>query len=175
MLSQSRPPVQLIIIDSSDEHQATVETVVESVEVHPVDLTILQSERGLTLQRNLSLPLIDHPVVFFPDDDSIWFPCVSRTILDDYEADLEKQIAAVCGVEWTAGFLMSFRTEVIRQVRFDEALFKDSLFEDIDALAGPKFVRNAQPPEQVVQMSCSVDFPTPGSPCASSGSSSGDC
>lgn len=133
MLSQSRPPVQLIIIDSSDEHQATVETVVESTGVHPVDLTILQSEKGVTLERNLSLPLIDHPVVFFPDDDSIWFPGVASAILDDCEADLEKRIAAVCGVEWTAGFLMSFRTEVIRQVGFDEALSRYSLFEDIDA------------------------------------------
>ena len=207
MLAQSRPPAQLIVVDSSDDHQATVQAVKECVADQPVALTILQSDRGLTLQRNLSLPLINHPIVFFPDDDSIWFPGVAAAQLEVYERDVNSRIAAVCGaesasppsdwhlpgreayqmrrshrlqqrfaslrakienrlipdpaqmlgrsfwpphsdfpdwfaeldlvpVEYMTGFRMSFRTEVIRKVRFDELLTRYSLCEDIDASFG---------------------------------------
>jgi glycosyltransferase involved in cell wall biosynthesis len=207
MLNQSRPPAQLLVVDSSDDHAATVKVVLEAVGSHPVDLSIFPCERGLTRQRNASLPLIKHSLVFFPDDDSIWFPAVASAQLDVYERDLDCQIAAVCGaeemtppldwqlassgsyqmrrshrlqqrvarlrakvedrffpdpakilgrsfyppasalpkwfaeldvvpVEWMTGFRMSFRTEVIRKVKFDEAFARYSLFEDIDASFG---------------------------------------
>jgi len=207
MLNQSRPPAQLLVVDSSDDHAATVEVVGQAVGTHPVDLSILRCERGLTRQRNAALPLIKHSLVFFPDDDSIWFPGVAAAQLDVYERDLDGRIAAVCGaeamappldwqlpasgsyqmrrshrvqqrlarlramledrffqdparilgrsyyppahslpnwfaeldvvpVEWMTGFRMSFRTEVIRKVRFDEAFARYSLFEDIDASFG---------------------------------------
>jgi hypothetical protein len=42
----------------------------------------------------------------------------------------------VVPVEWMTGFRMSFRTDVIRRVRFDETLTRYSLFEDIDASFG---------------------------------------
>jgi glycosyltransferase involved in cell wall biosynthesis len=207
MLNQSRPPAQLLVVDSSDDHGATVAAVRKAVGSHPVDLSILAYERGLTRQRNASLPLIKHSVVFFPDDDSIWFPGVAAAQLEVYERDLDGRIAAVCGaeemsppldwklptaggyqmrlshrlqqriarlrarienhlfpdparilgrsfyppradlpawfveldvvpVEWMTGFRMSFRTEVIRKVKFDETFSRYSLFEDIDASFG---------------------------------------
>ena len=207
MLGQTRPPAQLIVVDSSDDHQATLSAVVESVDRFSVDLQVIKCERGLTLQRNASLPLIKNPVVFFPDDDSIWFPGVATAQLEVYERDEAGRIAAVCAAEssspppdwefevassyqmnwkhrmqqkfagtrhriesrlfpdpagivgrglwpqeselpswfaeedvvlvgWMTGFRMSFRTEVIRKVRFDEKLTRYSLFEDIDASLG---------------------------------------
>lgn len=207
MLAQSRPPAQLIVIDSSDDHAATAAAVRESVGDHPVELIVRPSARGLTLQRNASLDLIRHPVVFFPDDDSIWFPGVAEAKMAVYELDPEEKIAAVCAaesstpppdwdqsvspmysmrrshriqqrvavmraslenllvpdparvagrsfwppfealppwftqknvvlVEWMTGFRMSYRTKVIRQVRFDETFTRYSLFEDIDASFG---------------------------------------
>lgn len=207
MLSQSRPPHQLLVVDSSDDHAATVAAVQQAVGSHPVDLSILPCERGLTRQRNAALRHIKHPLVFFPDDDSIWFPGAAADQLDVYERDLDGKIAAVCGaeamsppldwqlpasgayqmrsshrlqqriarlrakiedrlvpdpakilgrsfypsppvlpdwfakldvvpVEWMTGFRMSFRTEVIRLVKFDEAFARYSLFEDIDASFG---------------------------------------
>jgi hypothetical protein len=99
ILTQSRPPAQLIVVDSSHDHLATVAAVKESVGDHAVDLTILASERGLTRQRNASLELIKHPVVFFPDDDSIWFPGVAESQLEVYEHDKQEQISAVCAAE----------------------------------------------------------------------------
>ncbi len=44
--------------------------------------------------------------------------------------------ANVIPVHWMTGFRMSFRTEVIRKVRFDETLDKYALFEDVDASFG---------------------------------------
>jgi glycosyltransferase involved in cell wall biosynthesis len=99
MLSQSRPPAQLIVVDSSDDHLATVAAVKESVGDHSVELTILHSERGLTRQRNLGLKLVTTPVVFFPDDDSIWFPGVAEAQMEVYEKDVGERISAVCAAE----------------------------------------------------------------------------
>lgn len=208
MLAQSRPPSQLVVIDSSDDHAATAAAVEECAAGHPLDLVIREGERGLTRQRNAGLDLVRHPLAFFPDDDSIWFPDTAAEKLEVYERDEDELIAAVCGnetrfppddwhsssepasyhmsrghrlrqriggtrtrlerrvtpdpartlgqafcpperdlpewfgerdvvpVEWMTGFRMSFRTEVIRRVRFDEALSRYSLFEDIDASLG---------------------------------------
>lgn len=207
MLNQSRQPAQLIVVDSSDDHPATVAAVRESVGGHPVELIILPAERGLTRQRNLGIRHVTSPVVFFPDDDSIWFPGVAEAQMEVYEKDVGERISAVCAaesdspppdwrltssgsyqmslrhrfqqriagkrarfqhalfpdpakmlgrsywpqagdtpswftaenvsfVEYMTGFRMSFRTEVIRQVRFDEVLTQYSLCEDIDASFG---------------------------------------
>lgn len=207
MLNQSRRPAQLIVVDSSDDHAATVAAVHESVGDDPVDLIILPAERGLTRQRNLGLKHVTAPVVFFPDDDSIWFPGVAEAQMEVYEKDEGECIAAVCAaesptppqdwqaggaaayqmrgshriqqrfaairskientllpdpaklvgksfwpankdlptwfseqdvvlVEWMTGFRMSFRTEVIRKIGFDELLSRYSLCEDIDASFG---------------------------------------
>jgi glycosyltransferase involved in cell wall biosynthesis len=204
MLGQTPPPAQMVVVDSSDDHGATVAAVAGAVSGHSVDLTVLRCDRGLTRQRNAALAHLRHPVVFFPDDDSIWFPQVARTHLEVYQRDSARQIAAVCAaeapapppgwevaaagsyrmrrshllqqrfarararlenhlapdparllgrsffppaaelpdwfgdydavpVEWMTGFRMSFRTEVIRAVGFDETLARYSLFEDIDA------------------------------------------
>lgn len=99
MLAQSSPPAQLIVVDSSDDHPATVAAVKECADEHSVDLAILTSERGAARQRNAALGFIKHPVVFFPDDDSIWFPGVAESQLEVYELDRHEQISAVCAAE----------------------------------------------------------------------------
>jgi len=60
---------------------------------------VVKSAPGLTLQRNLALTKVLHPVVFFPDDDSIWFPNVAALKMAVYEADTKNRISAVCGAE----------------------------------------------------------------------------
>jgi len=207
MLGQSRPPTQLIVVDSSDDHLTTVEAVKDSIGNHPVELTIRHCAPSLSAQRNFGLTFVTCPLVFFPDDDSIWFPGAAAAQMDVYERDQNGQIAAVCAaessapppdwepreagayqmrsshriqqkiaatrtkienslfpdpakllgrsfwhsahdlpgwfaqedvvlVEWMTGFRMSFRTNVIRAVGFDESLSRYSLFEDIDASFG---------------------------------------
>ena len=207
MLKQTRPPSQLIVVDSSDNHEATVEAVNEASEGSSISCVIIASEPGLTKQRNRGLDEVEHPITFFPDDDSIWFPEVAAKKMAVYEADSSRKVSAVCGrevmtppkdfgvekilysmkssdklrqkvaflrrlhegklaedparvlgksfiaefknqfptlgskdeivpVEWMTGFRMSFRTEVIREVRFNEIFTNYSLFEDIDASFG---------------------------------------
>jgi glycosyltransferase involved in cell wall biosynthesis len=150
MLAQSRPPAQLIVVDSSDDHAATVRAVKESVADHSVALTILQSERGLTLQRNASLARIKHPVVFFPDDDSIWFPGTAEIQMDAYERDEENKIAAIGAAEsptpppdWEIA-----RADRTYQVRLSQRFhqkfakyrtqFEDEFFTDPFGLLGKK-------------------------------------
>jgi len=207
MLRQSRPPAQLIVVDASDDHEASAAAARDAAAGHEVELVVRRAEPSASAQRNLGVGLVDCPLVFFPDDDSIWFPGVAAAKLEVYERDVEGRVAAVCGaesphppedwelpaeggyemrrshrlqqrvawararlekrwfpdpahllgqghwpdaaelpdwfeelevvlVEWMTGFRMSFRTEVIREVRFDETLSRYSLFEDMDASLG---------------------------------------
>lgn len=203
MLVQSHAPSQLIIVDSSDNHSAVESAVREAIATFTIDLKLLQTEKGSSLQRNIALKHVKHPIVFFPDDDSIWYPEVAKTTMDVYENDRANKISAVCTseaqtppkdflgdssesyemrnedkfrrnlvwhrnrfekliapdpfkiigqsfisrfqptdwqeknnvvpVEWMTGFRMSFRTNVIKEVQFDESLGTYALNEDIDA------------------------------------------
>jgi hypothetical protein len=60
---------------------------------------IVNSERGLTRQRNIGMKHVTKPVVFFPEDDSIWFPDTAEAQMVVYESDHEEKIAAVCAAE----------------------------------------------------------------------------
>lgn len=99
MLEQDPPPSQLIVVDSSDDHEVTVKVVTAAAAGAHLDLIILRSARGLTLQRNRGLEEVKHPIVFFPDDDSIFFPGVAKSILAVYHRDTEWRISAVCAYE----------------------------------------------------------------------------
>ncbi len=55
MLSQSRPPSQLIVVDSSDDHAASIEAVKDGVGNHPVELNIRHTVPSSSAQRNLGL------------------------------------------------------------------------------------------------------------------------
>lgn len=203
MVAQGVPPSQLIVVDSSDNHEPSRSVVQEALRSFSGRVDILHTPKGLTLQRNAGLKIVQHPIVFFPDDDSIWYPDVAEVKLSIYQRDSGGMISAVCGaeskispvqlpkansgaykmrrsdrfkqilghrryqlenliapdparlagrnfiqkqpsppwladlnavpVEWMTGFRMSFRTNAIRQVGFDENFRAYSLFEDIDA------------------------------------------
>jgi glycosyltransferase involved in cell wall biosynthesis len=205
MLEQSQPPSELIVVDSSDDHPAVADLVGEKAASRAVSARVVRSDRGLTLQRNVGLALVTAPIVFFPDDDSIWFPGMAQAILTVYERDAAGAISAVCAyeslvppagfsvadtgysrassyglkqrvmgvrsrvedrlvpdpgrvlgqcfigsaqlpewlsaagvvaVESMTGFRMTFRTEVIRRLGFDENLTRYAQFEDRDASFG---------------------------------------
>ncbi len=207
MLSQSRLPRKLIVVDASDDFAGDEEVIREifgryqsscALEIHATD-------PGLAIQRNFSLSRVVSPIVFFPDDDAIWFSGFAEGIMSVYERDTCNSIAGVCGAEkgeppaaffaeekprytvakrdrsrfvapifkaferrflrdplfetgsekigtriapdWLSeenaelceqmtGFRMTFRTEAIRSIGFDEALGKYALFEDYDASFG---------------------------------------
>lgn len=208
MLTQTRLPANFIVIDSSDDHEETkrvVEGIFASSSVRCA-LYIERSDTGITLQRNVGMRFVRSPIVFFPDDDALWFTGVAESIMRVYERDTECFIGAVCALEsrkpppgifdnidltrkmtlkdrvqqsifsqtrhleetvfpdplfvegyarlrnktlpqWLAseeafpvglmtGFRMTFRTDLIKNIRFDEVLGQHCLFEDRDASLG---------------------------------------
>lgn len=97
MLSQSVLPRRVIIVDSSDDHDLTRRIVSEIATqvTTKADFQLHQTEAGTALQRNFGLKHVGSPVVFIPDDDSMWFPGVAESVLDVYERDEDGIIGAV--------------------------------------------------------------------------------
>jgi glycosyltransferase involved in cell wall biosynthesis len=97
MLSQSRLPHRLIVVDSSDDHPEVQQIVKNAVGVvnAGVDLQVIRSASGITHQRNVGLTYVQSPVVFFPDDDVLWFPGVTEAVMRVYERDKEGIVGCV--------------------------------------------------------------------------------
>lgn len=157
MLAQSSPPSELIVVDSSDDHSPVADLVHETAAGQRVACRVVSSDRGLTLQRNAGLSLVTEPIVFFPDDDSIWFPDMARAVLTVYERDEAGAIAAVCAYESLvpppgfsvsgAGYAMS-RADRVKQplLRF-RARVEDRLFPDPGRVLARALVAEARLPE----------------------------
>lgn len=97
MLAQSREPKRFIVVDASDNHDE-VRRIVERLFEQSnsgVDLQILRAEAGSSYQRNVGLREVKSPVVFLPDDDSLWFPGTTDAIMRIYERDVEGAIGCV--------------------------------------------------------------------------------
>ncbi len=101
MLKQDRLPGQLIIVDASDDHaeiKTTVERIVAQARCRP-ELQVIRSEAGSAHQRNVGLAAVACPVVFFPDDDALWFPHVAERVMRIYEQDDAGIVGGVGPVE----------------------------------------------------------------------------
>lgn len=205
ILRQTRPPEEIIVVDSSDDGSAILALVEQLRPTTAVPIRYLRSAPGMTHQRNIGLAQVTTEVVLFPDDDSLLHPEAMAHVMRIYERDGEGLIGGVCTVEalqphesfglataapnsyrrrrldgialavaplrhrlearlapdpfrtlaaeklgrlrlpdWLAearaitvpymtGFRMSYRTEVIRRLGFDEGLGRYALFEDVDA------------------------------------------
>ena len=136
MLNQSRLPKSLIIVDSSDDHpkvKLTVENIVKDCpSASAVSVSVIRSSIGSSLQRNIGLARVQSPVVFFPDDDSLWFPGVSESVMAVYEKDADESVGAVCQAESIAPPIQIWGNDTIRyhmtlMDRFK--LFYDSNFD----------------------------------------------
>jgi len=99
ILGQGRPPHQLIIVDASDDHEQTRQSVIRAVGDSPVKLEILYSRQpNIALQRNMGIDCVKSPVVMFTDDDVFWWQGVGEAIMRVYERDRNGHIGGVCGV-----------------------------------------------------------------------------
>ncbi|MGA2531551.1 MAG: glycosyltransferase family A protein [Candidatus Aminicenantales bacterium] len=100
MISQSRPPANFIIVDSSDDHD-TVKRIVGKLCVSDksINFVLLHAEPGTAHQRNVGLKHVNSPVVIFPDDDSLWFPDTAASVMRVYEKDIDDKIGGVCAAE----------------------------------------------------------------------------
>lgn len=99
ILSQSRLPRKLIVIDSSDDHTPVADVVRRTTQAWDGEVIVEHSDKGLPLQRNRGLTHATADIVLFPDDDSLFHPGVSDAIMAVYEGDHDKKIAGVCAAE----------------------------------------------------------------------------
>lgn len=95
MLRQTRPPKALVIADASDDHQALVQTVRELTADTPVRVEVFHTSKGAAPQRNAGLADATSPVIFFPDDDSVWYDDVAENVMRIYERDADQRIGGV--------------------------------------------------------------------------------
>lgn len=95
LLAQSRLPEKLIVIDSSDDHAAVAQVVAEATAGSNIPVIVEHSEKGLTRQRNRGLAHVTADIVFFPDDDALFHPGTSAAMMEIYERDTGKQVAAL--------------------------------------------------------------------------------
>jgi len=155
MLSQERLPVRFIVADASDNH-SEVKTIVESIfreAAVPTELIVLRSEiSGSSYQRNLGLKHVKSPIVFFPDDDVLWYPGTAEQVMKIYERDVEGVVGCVApavaptyppGVfdssrpvyemEWRDRFSRKLRSIIgpIEQRLFPDPINSDSMWRTI--------------------------------------------
>jgi GT2 family glycosyltransferase len=95
ILSQTRPPVQVIIVDSSEDGAPIEAIAIRAAETTAVPVHYMHADAGLTHQRNVGLTRATADVVIFPDDDSLLYPDAAERIMEVYEADADGIIAGV--------------------------------------------------------------------------------
>jgi len=99
MLNQSAKPQSLIVVDSSDDHAAVCRAIESAICGFSGRVEVVASSRGSSYQRNVGLKYVREPIVFFPDDDSMFYPGASEEILKIYQADSARDVGGVCTAE----------------------------------------------------------------------------
>lgn len=99
ILGQHPPPQQLIVVDSSVESAPVAQVVASLHNPRGTDVIVINSEAGLTVQRNAGLRLVTAPIVFFPDDDALWHPGYAEHIMRIFDLDVHRSVGAVGGRE----------------------------------------------------------------------------
>lgn len=98
-INQSIKAKSIVIADSSDDH-IQVKTLCESISKKfntNIKLTIIQSPCGAAFQRNFGLRYSYADIIFFPDDDSLWYPDYAENVLRVYDIDSSEKIGGVQG------------------------------------------------------------------------------
>ena len=96
--AQSRPPLEIIVIDASPGWESTRERVLgEIAPLWPgIRWRYVKAERrSLTFQRNQGAREVSAGVVFFFDDDSLMYSDCAAEIMRVYDADLDRSVAGI--------------------------------------------------------------------------------
>lgn len=157
MLAQTRPPQQIIIVDSSDDLSASRIVTRDILGATAIDWRLESSERGTTKQRNLGLNYSEHPVTMLPDDDAIWFPSTAEEMMAVYERDTSQQVSAVCAAEsfippidfhtsQRVGYSMRSTDRLrLRSIRL-RRWFENRFFPDPGRIVGQSFISSFSKP-----------------------------
>src|SRR5688572_8076515 len=98
---QTRPPRQIIVVDSSADWEHCRHVVLESIaKAHPQFewIYVGSSQRSLTFQRNIGLGLCTSDVAFLFDDDTFAFPDCAARILEVYDHDPGGRLGGVAAM-----------------------------------------------------------------------------
>jgi glycosyltransferase involved in cell wall biosynthesis len=104
-VTQTCPPLEIIIVDASDAaeaHRARVEHIIAAFEGPQPRLIYLASPvRSLTHQRNMAIERARGDILFLFDDDTLMFPDCAEQVLKTFAADTKGEIAAGMAVNTT--------------------------------------------------------------------------
>jgi GT2 family glycosyltransferase len=95
---QTRPPKEIVIVDASDNWEATRELILSTIAAeHPeIRWVYVEAEHpSSTAQRNQGVLLATSDVLFLIDDDSMMYPDCAERIMEVYEADRDHKIMGV--------------------------------------------------------------------------------
>lgn len=95
MLGQTRPPARLIIIDSTPDPAPVESAVRDATAGSTIPVIFERGPRGAAHQRNAGMKHSEAPVIFFPDDDSLWWPDTAEETMKVYERDTAGEIGGV--------------------------------------------------------------------------------
>src|SRR5262245_220356 len=101
---QTRPPLEIIVVDASPDWTAARERVMAELAVHRPHIHwhyVEARHRSSAGQRNQGVRLATADVVFLIDDDSLMYSDCAEHILPIYEADTQGQVAAIMADEAT--------------------------------------------------------------------------
>ncbi|MFN4193240.1 MAG: glycosyltransferase [Tabrizicola sp.] len=97
-VSQTCPPVEIIIVDASDAaeaHRARIEAIVATYDGPKPRLIYLHCPvKSLTRQRNIAINHASGDILFLFDDDTLMFPDCAEQIVRTFAADIRGEIAA---------------------------------------------------------------------------------
>lgn len=95
LLSQTRIPDQIIVVDSSDDEKP-IEALIDQLNTtDTIKIELLRSAPGSSIQRNIGIKQIHTDICIFIDDDSLLFPTVIANIMRIYEIDVDCLVAGV--------------------------------------------------------------------------------
>lgn len=97
-LEQTRPPVEIVVIDASQNWQTTREHVMDIFAGRTNGIRWVYEPaavRSLTMQRNQGIQHATADVLFLLDDDSLMYPNCAMEIMRIYEADVDARVAGV--------------------------------------------------------------------------------
>lgn len=96
--AQTRKPLEIIVVDSSDNWQATRDRVLAEVAAEHNQIRwvyVAAEQRSSALQRNQGIRLAEADVLFLLDDDSFLYPDCAEQIMQIYEADRAGKVQGI--------------------------------------------------------------------------------
>lgn len=96
-LAQTVPPAQIVVVDASDDWEATAAAFRDVLADRP-EIALdygTSATRSSATQRNAALARATHDIVFMIDDDSFMHPTCAEEILKVYADDPEHRVACI--------------------------------------------------------------------------------